>query len=158
MSIFKNIYFLNEGEQAEDYKARKQKEKEEAEKADKERFDRRYGQQADRLHTAKKMGIDSGVGDKITWQYHKNGNHPISKYTYDKGKEDSARREKSEEGASKEVKNAPGSDSIYTRDRREGVRKLGIMDKVDAKNRHIRRHPDQYKESGLFECVEFIND
>lgn len=43
MSIFNNISFINEGEQAEEYKARKQKEKEEAEKKERDRIEGRAG-------------------------------------------------------------------------------------------------------------------
>lgn len=54
MSLFKNISFLNEGQQADDYKLRKEAEKDSQEREELQRFEKRYG---------------GNVGDKYGYEY-----------------------------------------------------------------------------------------
>ena len=41
---------------------------------------------------------------------------------------------------------------------KDSIRISGAMQAADALNRHMRRHPEQYKESGIFESVQFLNE
>ena len=144
MSIFADRYF-DEGQQADDYRAHKAKEAEDKEKADKEREDRRYGE--DRL---KFPGGQHGKSWK--WSDHQKDLDRSSR-ARDIVHRDSTRR----------IHNA--QDSISNHDREQYSKDWRSYERAydnehsskDAANRHIRRHPNQYKEScSIFESVRFI--
>lgn len=138
------IYSITEGQQAEEYKARKAKEAEDVKRTESERFTKgRYSSEY--------------IGDKF--KKHPN-RRDIIKNAYDDNDpdgdnyektigEDNRRRTKGWNAAIKAVYD--GKVSAFGPDR-------GNQHVIaDVKNRHMRRHPDQYKEScGIFSSVAFI--
>lgn len=126
MSLFENISFINEGEQAEEYKARKAKEKEEARDKEDDRVFHR----------------DKSWHDKDPKTRGRDGNLYISKK---KAIDDKAR--------DIAYKNNPKVNAWMLYDDAMQHKR-----NVDAIKRHMRRHPDQYKESSIFESVQFINE
>lgn len=188
MSLFENISFINEGEQADAYKARKQKEKEEKRKAERERFDRRYkvdGNRAEytgsKLHPDKKPNSDEeydamSTKDQDTYETD-NKRHVDAK---EFRKDESMRRDDNATRMtgliSHDVDRAykhydPLSRMMIahrkTVDYADRLEKRDKMGATDAINRDMRRHPDRWKrdsegkphrESGIFESVQFINE
>ena len=124
MSIFKNVSFVNEGEQTEEYKARKAKEAEDKKKAEAEREKRRY----------KETGL--GPGNRF------NGTNDYDRRIKTLDVANNEHESRARAGYNKEYKNFTNN----------------THGALDAINRHIRRHPDQYKESTIFESVQFLND
>lgn len=172
------IYSINEGQQAEEYKARKAKEAEDKKKAEDERDSRRY---------SKPTGIDTSrmkdAGDgskyvsasdtKTRTQIH---NVTSAKKQFDRelanrvgkldnGLETAAKRNLTDSekkdllNTAKNLRNlaepagtkADLSKGYMTRPTKQGVNKV-----TDAMVRHRNRHPEQYKEGTIFESVEFI--
>ena len=144
------IYSINEGQQAEEYKERRSKEAQQNALANIEREHRRYGYER-----------FISTGDK----------HAQKSFTgryYSLDKKDQDRQEKANDIAEKEVRQRDikaehdrkvhGPLSDKRRDSQNAYNRM-VMDKDyarDAANRHIRRHPKQYKEGTIFESVEFI--
>ena len=140
------IYSINEGQQAEEYKARKTKEIEENRARNTSRSETESLQD----------GIEKSfvIGNKAR-MVDDNGH-----FKFDKS--DVRRRETSMNRVVDEVKrrnnralrnfnytNNKNADNLNT-DKYFGVA-------VDAVNRHMRRHPEQYKEScGIFTSIDFI--
>lgn len=137
---------LTEGQQAEEYKARKAKEAEDKNKTEDERLKKRYGLQDDGQYQPagnRKACDASGV------QYKGNGSR--FNYGYTKSFDDIERQAKATNIVRKEEEKR-GTEPVHSgRDTR--MRKSEVM---DSTNRHIRRHPEQYKEGTIFESVEFI--
>lgn len=125
MSLFENISFINEGEQAEEYKARKAREKEEAENKAYDRMERR------KFHYGDKYSLKGGNSDNIYEDINRD----------DKRSEIVKREWRRRKDAGQPIPNMVDRHNMN-----------------DALNRHIRRYPDQYKESGIFESVSFINE
>lgn len=114
MNIFESVRFLDEGQQAEEYKARKEKDRLDSHMSDIDRFNRRYA----------------------------NGN------SYSQ-----SAKEKVEKELSKRLDSV---DRAYASGSGEDLRKAvshkknmdgKLMTSLDATNRHMRRHPEQFKES-----------
>ena len=140
MSIFADRYF-DEGQQADDYRARKAKEAEDKEKADNERYNRRYGNFKE-------------PGDQHYNRW--------SDYQKDLDRGNKARGMVADD-RNRRLDNVQNSlsnhdDEQYSKDWRSYKRASDIKHlSKDAANRHIRRHPNQYKEScSIFESVRFI--
>ena len=196
MSLFENVYFLNEGEQAEEYKARKQKEKEEAEKKDKERFDHRYNnttpgyRYTDQYYNSKKEEdkkrdtlhrlFDTSIRHVNSAKEHLNASDTHMRLADMDDKNPELTRKRDHEAAKKAGVSPAVVDRLrkiddwdyeeteddekfvkdfYNSEKgRNFVRLRGTGQSYDALARHKRRHPDQYKESGIFESVSFINE
>lgn len=173
ISLFENCIVL-EGEQADAYKARKEKEAEEKAKAEKDRDARRYGDSSTtgktgadddkaRADKAKAMakaeadkrfdGLKKTMDERQKTDREFEEKHPNGRPTgMFKGKEkkeydkDYADYEKKLDKHDKDFEDAKGK-----------MFKYGDKKKVeDAANRHMRRHPEQYKESGIFSDVKII--
>lgn len=129
MSMFDNIAFL-EGEQAEEYKARKAKEKEEARDKEEDRVYRR------------------NRGSENWYKDPKFRNHYKDQPAYAHKQHDIH-----DKAVDIERKNNPKGSAWMSHDDA-----MQYYRNIDGIKRHMRRHPDQYKESGLFESVQFIND
>lgn len=134
---FYNIY--TEGQQAEEYKARKDKEAEEKEKAEAERINRR---------------LQAGVKTQNFEDEYYDGNPSARK---DHNRAIDARRVvlRDEDKRATNWRNTP---MRYT--------KQDYTDDRDAVNRHMRRHPDQWdgpnrvksESYGIFESVELLDE
>ena len=121
------IYSITEGQQAEEYKARKAKEAEDDKKADDARFIRRY------------MYRDPGD---------RNYGHGIDDFDRSLKAHDMANREYNRRTTAM-INSKFGDDKQTTRQKeKEWLKSVGQIPR-DAANRHMRRHPDQYKESFL---------
>ena len=135
---FYNIY--TEGEQAEAYKRKKEAEKAKAEEQE-ERHRFRYGsdeQPGAKQHVSGYTKLGTPISDGPT-------------------KEDKKR----DKDASKAAKRAIKGEKFESPEEKASQDNLA----KDAANRHMRRHPDQWKrghhigpksESGIFESVEFL--
>ena len=178
MSIFKNVSFVNEGEQAEAYKARKEAERDKIENEDKERFERRYGNSptGNKYRTDqyldkhdRRLSMSKSLGDLSRSTKAKS-----KMYDYEESDQFDQRQinaalkagfSKSEIDTMKKMQNSDSdhADEYFrnlqnTNKYKEFLRHSGRGEMYDAANRHIRRHPDQYKESTIFESVQFLND
>lgn len=129
------IYSITEGQQAEEYKARKAKEAEDAKKADDARFMRRY------------MYRDPGD---------RNYGHGIDDFDRSLKAHDMSDREYNRRTIAM-INSKFGDDKQTARQKeKEWLKSVGQTPR-DAANRHIRRHPDQYKEScGIFSSISFV--
>lgn len=163
MSIFENIIFLNEARTKEEYLAQKQKEKEETEKADREHFEKRYGRDINNTISPSGMGGANTVGNKYkTAEYLVNGKNNMSPEYFKKGANDDFRRGKIDDEAKKKAEAIKiDKDLRYVtkkdiEEHRDKFRKSNILQTADAKNRHMRRHPEQYEESTIFGSLNFI--
>lgn len=147
------IYSITEGQQAEEYKARKAKEAEDAKKADDERVKRRF--------TAGISKYDDGT--------HPTKSVNLLKSDKEVHPDDSDRYLRSRKAMNNEIKRRENELVAAHQDPNKSVQKAAnnlfrlntntynMMATRDATNRHIRRHPNQYKEScGLFANVSFI--
>ena len=131
------IYSINEGQQAEEYKARKAKEAEDAKKKDDEKYYSRHR--------------DSSQMKTMAGYANSKANDP----NLTLGDIRKVASKNSKTNATAYNKNVDDE-----RNRRQGDGKpMSYRDQMraqDAANRHIRRHPKQYKEGTIFESVEFI--
>ena len=168
MSIFGNIAFVNEGEQADAYKARKAKEAEDKKKAEEERDKRRYGdplnppgdkyrnsEDGAKKHEDLSREIRAGcINDREERFRHYDDDRDRDAYfrAMDKARGKYAASEQ-EKDAYEKAKAAYDvtSKNAYNYFKNKDYAK-------DATNRHIRRHPEQYKECGIFESVQFLNE
>lgn len=141
------IYSIIEGQQAEEYKARKAKEAE----AESKKYDKYKGDTI--------LGSRIGAGNKSS------GIHPDGNGGYKLGtKDDNDRDSKSINIVYKDLdrRKSNVSKSKTIEDFEKHASSLNNLSSnlhaaADATNRHIRRHPDQYKEScGIFSSVAFI--
>ena len=140
------IYSVNEGQQAEEYKARKAKEKEDAKKAEDDRYIRRYNPGTNRNITGNKFAKHPDRRSIMRNAYDDEGNDPDGK-NYEKTIGADKRRHMA--GWNKSV------DAIYAGKIKafDGKAEHNV---ADSYNRHMRRHPKQYKEETIFESVKFI--
>ena len=138
------IYSVNEGQQAEEYKARKAKEAE-------DRFEKDYEHRDRRLHHG--------------YQTAKTGRSDADKARDDKtkkiiDKEFASRMAKAEHADKQDNRSRTYNPDLRNKARvaNKNLTNLGFNSDTarDAANRHIRRHPKQYKEGTIFESVEFI--
>lgn len=139
---------LTEGQQADEYKARKAKEAEDKKKVNDERIKKRYGLQGD--------GQYQPAGDKKACnasgeQYKGNGNR--FDYGYTKSFDDIERGAKARSMVRKEEEKR-GTDPVHSNS--GGDTRMRKSEVMDAANRHIRRHSERHKKSTIFESVEFI--
>lgn len=182
MSIFNNIIFdeftLLEGEQAEEYKNRKKREQYQNWKDKQNKHDMRYhgtksdydkGEYGIKVKDTKKDNTSQKAKDIYSKEYkrreklsddlvdkyhdHKQNNHPGERPNgIFKGKEKKKYDEKKKayDEKEKELRNK-------SYDEEERFRKYDMYHKEvkDTIDRHIRRHPKQYKES-VFENIEMI--
>lgn len=139
MSFYMNFGAVNEGLQAELYKRKKNDAKYEADKAEKERSERRDGP-----NTGMVLG------------------------RFDKNLENMKQHSKAGEILQKELHNR-ASKSLENPDDKKAAKNYenisvaaGNMkdyyNKSNAIAKHMRRHPDAYKESGIFAETCFIED
>lgn len=145
--IFNHIEFLNEGEQAEEYKKRKAEEAAKKEQEEKERNERRYGGLENDIHS-------SFVGNKTNKESIKKAVRG-SDEEFDKVSNSMANDERRANAAS----------YVAARNRLRGD---DFNKGFDAINKDMRRHPDRWKkehesdrintkrESSIFESVHFI--
>ena len=148
------IYSINEGQQAEEYKARKAKDVEDAKKADEERIGRRH------WHSSNEEKAFMGYASKAV---KKDPDITVGQVR---------------QAISKSLKNSVGTndprvqkeqEKRYQRICDDAIDKGKLPDPDttkkwanatlnahDAAVRHRRRHPDQYKESGIFSDVNLI--
>lgn len=134
------IYSITEGQQAEEYKARKAKEAEDAKRIDVNKVsEREY-----------KYLTHQRIGDKDDKSRGKSPYYPMpSKEDFDRDKK---AREITSDFLDKNKGRNPDAFKMSKLDRNTLYGRV-----KDATNRHMRRHPDQYKEScGIFSNVTFI--
>lgn len=172
MSLFENMSFLNEGEQVEKYKARKAEEKEEAEKKEKERDERRKywgGYKYGPDYRAANPDIDKHELQKRTEEDYKRDHATaelMTRYGDDRLLAKTGLSDKdikkfnkiinSEESIPKKISKLDKFEKHHKNELDEYDHQRRYI--YDGINRHIRRHPDQYKESGIFESVQFIDE
>lgn len=136
------IYSINEGQQAEEYKARKAKEAKDSEKREKEHY---YKRHAIPSYRSEDMRTPKFVGDK--------GNTLDREHYQKYVDKDMDRYERSVDLLSREFNRRKAEGDTI------GMRRVSgrAPQWKDAINRHMRRHPDQYKEScGIFSSIAFI--
>ena len=126
--------YLNEGQQAEEYKARKAKEAADKEAVENERSNRRYKGLEDDNHV-------NFVGNKTNKSDIRRSfrDENLEKKVWDSRSDDERRANKAAHIANK-----------------AGLRGDSFNKGFDAVNRNMRRHPENYKEFSLFENVLFI--
>ena len=174
MSLFENISFINEGEQAEEYKARKQKEKEN-EKYDQYRIERRAGYHRDDTkvkhgkmidveeYLNKNNGIHKDLGSKeiSTSRSGSRNDHITIKephdYKYwdkdhrdgDIGHHDSyeLRRPSKEDIKRDESSRKVAKRQDYSQYNSREDKDLARQNVRDTVNRNMRRHPENWKGS-----------
>lgn len=143
--IFTRVTFLNEGEQAEEYKKRKAEEADRKEKEEKERVNRRFGN-----HGFRDGGGRKGIEDR--YNMGTETEHDIEDDHRFVNANKAAVRDDYKRAAN--WKNTPMRDT-----------KADWHYSQDAIDKHMRRHPEQWdgdkyigprKESSIFESVEFI--
>lgn len=191
MSLFENISFINEGEQADTYKIRKEAEKDKQEREDMQRYEHRYSTDVGSKQTDQKLQKDypdgkrslmnslkdeenslKDLGRKIKAQNkvfkHLDDDNPNIDARNRRIAKNSGMSEKEYDRYMK-INNDPDydeteddikySNDLENTDRfRRFAKNAGHAQAYDAVNRHMRRHPKQYKESGIFESVSFINE
>ena len=138
--IFTRVTFLNEGEQAEEYKKRKAEEAAHKEKEEKERNERRYGGLEKDKHT-------QFVGNKMNMRaFRKADLDKMSEEEYDKYYDTHAEDEHRANAAARMANKTGAHGDDFNK-------------AFDAANKHMRRHPEKYKhESSIFESVSFLNE
>lgn len=142
VNMFGNIAFLNEGEQAEEYKKRKNEEAAKKEQEEKEREERRYG------------GLEKDQHHRFVGnQRHISDMSDSEQDRYMDKMSDDERRASAAAYVANKNRNNPNNN--FNRD-------------FDAINKDMRRHPERWKkehdsdrintkrESSIFESVEFI--
>ena len=142
------IYSINEGQQAEEYKARKAKEKEDADKMT-DRENKYYH------HHTPKIGMQHrGDKDGDNGRYEKARKMAIDERN--KRKLDAETQDKKAEDYYKMHGHYPENYDNTADKAYDHLRRAKVGPAADAINRHMRRHPKQYKEGTIFESVEFI--
>lgn len=129
-----------EGEQAEEYKRRKAEEKAKKEKEEEERYNRRYDDD--------KFGLKNTYSNPTYKKLVKdglNGDDDALKRSWKMRADDDRRMDNAAYIANKQYYNG-------SRPRNEKENNYAI----DATNKRMRRHPEQYKESSIFDGVEFV--
>ena len=138
MAIFDNVLF--EGQQADEYKARKEKEKADKEAAETARNKRRYGEDD-------YSGPGNKSKDTSSWKNTKKDLERSNKAGNMVSRETNRRIEKSIDDLN--------SGSGYSSDDTFRVIDNRRVAK-DAANRHLRRHGSKNESVGIFESVELI--
>ena len=166
---FYNI--MLEGQQAEEYKARKAKAEEHNEKEFEKDAYRLMGKKAvNQVNQGKQPESFETPGDKYTDRYYKANpdydkkyQHMGSQWAKDLDRLSDLRRGANAHNvASRELRRRDDGKEYI-----DGGEMIQYLHSVDSVNRHMRRHPDQWdgdkriktrSESGIFESVEFLND
>ena len=148
------LIFIDEGQQAEDYKARKAKEAEDAKKADEERIDRRH------WHNNNEEKAYFGYGNKAVKKNpditHGEVQQAISKSLKNSVGTNDPRVQKQQEKRYQRIcDDAIDKGQLPDPDTTKKWAHA-TLNAHDAAVRHRRRHPDQYKESGIFSDVNLI--
>ena len=129
-----------EGEQAEEYKRRKAEEKARKEKEEEERDHRRYdNDRYGNKYTSSNPNYKKIIRDAL------NGDDKASDRWDEMRTNDDRRMDDAAYKANKQYYN--GSRPMNSKENRYAI---------DATNKHMRRHPEQYKESSIFDGVEFV--
>lgn len=145
MSFYMNMgtRVLNEGEQAEAYKKRKADEKAAQDQKEEERNSRRYDP-----NNEYKIGSKSYISDEELLHPTKEIKEKYKKDFYN----DMDRNTKAHTIVSKDNKQRYGH-------HHNAIRFTpNYMQRKDAVNKHIRHHPDAYKECGIFAEAYFIGE
>ena len=164
MSYYMNMSSFNEGEQAEAYKKKKADEKHEYINIPDERFDKRYDNKRVRdmdssemlpntkfdRHTYHTTDDDKRLKDNKNMSAQQKQNHSDKMYknrtkAFDMVAKDANRRE---------FENYWNSYSGNKDSNKHGYSSPA----VDAAARHMRRHPKQYQECGIFSEVTFLDE
>lgn len=135
MSIFTNIAFIHEGEQAEEYKARKAKEAEDKRKAEEERNKRRYS------------GLEKDNHSKFV------GNQRYKTGDLDKYSDSMSKDERRANQAAHVANRNTGNNSNFNRDFDSANR--------DMRRHPEKWKTDDFRlkrESTIFESVQFLNE
>lgn len=146
------IYSINEGQQAEEYKARKAKEAEDSQKAENDRWNARYsGKDGERVGNKFSIKYNPNAKDirkrNIEYLYDPSNQYVDDTKEYERTVKDDYNRHSTAWRASNNMVRT-GKIPPFTPDER-------VI--ADAANRHMRRHPKQYKEScGIFSSIAFI--
>ena len=121
------IYSINEGQQADIHRAKRAEEKE-------------ISKEQDKKYAYKGARTVTGITDKDGLKA---------------GSEDIKRLSKAQSAVINDVNRRYQKDrgNAHNLDHHNRVQ---LTSAIDAKNRHMRRHPKQYKEGTIFESVEFI--
>ena len=125
-SIFESVVFLNEGEQAEEYKKRKNEEAAKKEQEEKEREERRYG------------GLEKD-------QHHRfvgNQSHIDKKFSDMSDSEQDRYRDRYMDKMSDDERRASAAAYVANRNRLRGD---DFNKGFDAINKDMRRHPERWK-------------
>ena len=129
---------LNEGKQAEEYKARKRQEIINAKKEKDDKWDRRYSVGAQLMgdnYAKDKRDFETVMAQK------KKARDIVNKEDRNRDVEFDLAKNNSEK-----IKALSKSSRLMS----------GRDEAEDAAERHIRRHPKQYRETSIFEAVRFI--
>lgn len=147
--VFNHITFLNEGEQAEEYKKRKAEEAAKKEKEERERNERRYS------------GLEKDKHSRFVGN--KTNKEDIKKAVENDDDKDLNRRVS--DSMADDARRASAAAYVANRN---GLRGDDFNKGFDATNKDMRRHPERWKkehesdtintkrESSIFESVEFI--
>ena len=142
--FYMNYGALNEGEQADAYKKKKADEKAAQDAEDKERNNRRYDPE-----------YEYRIGSKA----HINPSdleHPVKMSDVEKFhkdvEEDMRRNSQAHDIVAKDNKQRYGHHSDASR------YTPNYMQRKDAVNKHMRRHPEAYKEEGIFAEASFMDE
>ena len=185
MAIFDRLAFL-EGEQAEVYKARKAKEEEDRKKAEEERIERRYksmpgtkhsyqylkannlNYQSDEdcksftAHMRKEIDRGRNAKNRVVDDDNKHPERDYKlgkKFGYSKEDIDKARKIINSDEISPEDDKWMGDQFGNQRGEDFNNKKTRSMNyALDAQIKHMKRHPEKYRESTVFESVRFLNE
>ena len=164
---------FNEGKQAEEYKARKEKESNDTIFKNADRDIRRYpidienGEFVTDHPGRKNLGkrnddgsvsVYRGKGDRTEYDLTKQKDIDRENKAYEKAGKEAKRRAEKWGKEIEDVKSGK-ADSLDKMDDAKASYYRLVQDKntaIDAANRHIRRHPKQYREAGIFEDVQFL--
>lgn len=124
MNIFESVRFLDEGQQAEEYKAKKAEEEKKKIEQNRERWDRRYGKSIIDHVKDGTLHKDFQKAGKINRNEQRNREIAVGKAVMSG---DEAEKEKSMKSLTNYLARS--------------------KEAQDATQRHIARHPKQYKES-----------
>ena len=148
--IFESVRFINEGQQADEYRARKAKEAEDKHNNERERYLKRYA--------PNDQGMSTNVGSR----------HLIHKKSYNsyKGRGDRRNYINSDFDDMSRSDQAKELVEDEFNKRRKGYTAIEYDSAIDASNRRMRRHPKHYtdrlhpnshkNESSIFEVIEII--
>lgn len=140
MNIFESVRFLGEGQQAEEYKAKKVKETYETQDRNDKRNKHRYPND----NNGYKSNFGAAYNDEHNPQARQDAQRSFNKDA-EAGKQ---WRDKHEDEAARKLM---AYQKVGDYEKKSGHRAPDHYSAVDATHRHMRRHPEQYKES-----VEFI--